>query len=147
MTAARSRAGVGAPSHGPAPTPAQPRRRRVTLATERDYQNTILGAGRILGWRTAHFRPARTNYGWRTAVGGDGAGFPDLCMVHPTGGYVWFVELKRDDAPKLRPEQDDWRRDLIAAGAVHIVLRVPSGLEQFLDDMAVTSRHPKRAES
>jgi len=105
------------------------------LATERDYEHTILGAAKILHWRSAHFRPARTNRGWRTPVGGDGAGFPDLVLIHPKAGFVWFVEIKRDDNRNLEPAQKEWREALIAAGAVHRVVFVPSGLDAFLEDL------------
>lgn len=101
-------------------------------ALERDYQNTILGAAKATGWRTAHFRASRTKYGWRTAVAGDGAGFPDLVLVHSGVGLVWFVEIKRDDNRTLSVEQIAWREDLIRAGAVHKVVLVPSGLDAFL---------------
>ena len=106
------------------------------IAYERDYQATILDAAKLTGWRTAHFRPARTKQGWRTAVGGDGAGFPDLVLVHPGAGFVWFVELKRDDNKALRPDQDEWRLDLTRAGAVHKVVFVPSRLNAFVGELA-----------
>ena len=109
---------------------------RATIpALERDYQRTILGAAKVLGWRTAHFRAGRTAHGWRTAVEGDAKGFPDLLLVHPKAGMVWFVELKRDDNVGLTAEQEAWRHDLIAAGATHYVVSVPSGLDPFLTDM------------
>ena len=104
-------------------------------ALERDYQRTILGAAKATGWRTAHFRPGRTAHGWRTAVEGDGSGFPDLLLVHPQAGFVWFVEIKRDDNKRLREEQEEWRLDLIAAGAVHRVILCPSGLDPFLSEL------------
>jgi excisionase family DNA binding protein len=83
----------------------------------------------------AHFRPGRTAHGWRTAVEGDGKGFPDLLLVHPDAGFVWFVELKRDDNKGLQPEQAMWRESLIAAGAVHRIVHVPSGVDAFLADL------------
>ena len=43
------------------------------------------------GWLCAHFRPARTNKGYRTAMQGN-AGFPDC--VFAKDGVVIFVELK-----------------------------------------------------
>lgn len=115
----------------------------TTVARERDYQATILDAAKLTGWRTAHFRPARTVHGWRTAVGGDGAGFPDLVLVHPAG-HVWFVELKRDDNRTLRPDQDGWRRDLVAAGADHRVVLVPSGLDAFLANLVAARDRARR---
>lgn len=60
--------------------------------TEGEWADTFLGAARINGWTCAHFRPARTEHGWRTAVQADGAGFPDWVLVRER---VIFVELKR----------------------------------------------------
>lgn len=112
------------------------------LALERDYQRTILDAAQLLGWRTAHFRPARTNHGWRTPVEGDGKGFPDLFLVHPHVRQGRFAEVKRDDRPRLDVDQEAWRLALIAAGFIHDVVLVPSGLDGYvktLHDVA-TSR-------
>ena len=59
--------------------------------TETELLTNVLELSTLLGWRTAHFRPAMTSHGWRTAVSGDGKGFPDLVLV---SGRVLFVELK-----------------------------------------------------
>ena len=83
------------------------------LARERDYQNTILDAARMCGWRTAHFRPARTKHGWTTAVAGDGAGFPDLVLAR--SGVVVFRELKTDSG-RLTEAQRHWLDVLPDAG-------------------------------
>lgn len=50
------------------------------------------GLARVMGWRIAHFRPAMTSRGMRTAVSADGAGFPDLVMIRPP--RLLIVELK-----------------------------------------------------
>lgn len=125
------------PSAGGAPlvTPAPP----ADLATESDYYRTVIDAAHILGWRVAHFRPARTTKGWRTAVQGDGKGFPDFVLVHAGAGRVWFVELKRGIA-RLSPEQEQWGEALSRAGAVYRVVSCPTQLGQFLQDLADTVR-------
>lgn len=80
---------------------------------ERDAQATILDLARALGWRVAHFRPARTEKGWRTPVAADGKGFPDLVLVRDR---VIFAELKREgELP--RPDQIEWLNALERAGA------------------------------
>jgi hypothetical protein len=82
--------------------------------TERELTDAVLELARLLGWRCAHFRPARTARGWRTAVQGDGAGFPDLVLVR--GERILYRELKTERG-KLRPEQEAWLSALRAAGA------------------------------
>lgn len=60
--------------------------------TEAEFTRQVLEYAKLKGWRTAHFRPARTKDGWRTAVSGDGKGFPDLLMVRQ--GRMIVAELK-----------------------------------------------------
>ena len=80
--------------------------------SETDFQAQILELAGLLGWHTAHFRPAMTKHGWRTPVSGEGKGFPDTVLVRDR---VIFCELKRQSG-KLREEQEWWRDWLIAAG-------------------------------
>ena len=61
---------------------------------EDDWQRQVVDLARLRGWRVAHFRPARTERGWRTPVEADGAGFPDLLLVR--GAQLLAVELKTD---------------------------------------------------
>jgi VRR-NUC domain len=82
--------------------------------SERDFQAAVVEAARLLGWRVAHFRPARTAQGWRTPVQADGAGFPDLIAVR--GPRLIAAELKSERG-KLRPEQAQWLEAFQAAGA------------------------------
>lgn len=50
--------------------------------SEKEFTDQVLKLAKLLGWRTAHFRPARTaNGSWRTPVQGDGKGFKDLILV------------------------------------------------------------------
>ena len=82
--------------------------------SERDLQRTVLDMCAVYGLRVAHFRPARTDYGWRTPVEADGAGFPDLVIAGPGG--VLFRELKSDRG-RLSPDQRMWQAVLADAGA------------------------------
>lgn len=79
--------------------------------TETQLQSAVIELAQWLGWRVAHFRAAKTAQGWRTAVEGNGAGFPDLVLVR--NGHVIFAELK---AAKGRhsPEQREWLDALLA---------------------------------
>lgn len=73
--------------------------------TEAQLQSAVIECARLLGWRVAHFRAARTAHGWRTPVGGDGAGFPDLVLLRPP--RLLFVELK-SDVGRLGEAQREW---------------------------------------
>jgi hypothetical protein len=83
--------------------------------TEKELTRSVIELAQLTGWRVAHFRPAQMANGeWRTAVQGDGKGFPDLVLAALTA--VLFVELKVGKG-KLSPEQKVWRDRLLAAGA------------------------------
>ena len=64
----------------------------LPTTTEAEFTAQVLEYARLRGWRTIHLRPARTARGWRTAVQGDGAGFPDVLALR--GGRVVVAELK-----------------------------------------------------
>ncbi len=81
--------------------------------TEEQFQEAVIKYAQLMGWRVAHFRPARTAKGWRTAVGADGVGYPDLTMVrYPR---VIFAELKTDKG-RISKAQAAWLDDLGGAG-------------------------------
>lgn len=83
--------------------------------TEAEFTRQVLAMAYVFGWRSAHFRPARTADGWRTAVQGDGKGFPDVFAAHPKRGWVIAAELKVG-RNKLTPAQADWIATLEAVG-------------------------------
>jgi hypothetical protein len=64
----------------------------VATMAEAQLMDNVIELGHLFGFRIAHFRPARTAHGWRTAVAADGAGWPDLTMVR--GDRLIFAELK-----------------------------------------------------
>jgi hypothetical protein len=86
-----------------------------SLVSERDWQRQVTEAAELFGWQWAHFRPARTERGWRTPVSGPlGAGYPDLILARP--GQLLFAELKAEGA-HLAPPQRAVHEALKAAGA------------------------------
>lgn len=88
--------------------------------TEAAFQAQVLHLAALLGWHRAHFRPAMNARGqWRTAVAGDGKGFPDLVLVRDR---VIFAELKTDRG-RTTPEQHAWADHLRAAGAEYYLWR------------------------
>lgn len=77
-----------------------PRGKRLTAQEVLDRQtpesllaDTVKKLAKLYGWRAAHFRPARTAYGWRTAVEGDGKGWPDWVLLR--GSRCLIIELKK----------------------------------------------------
>lgn len=91
--------------------------RRTTLPTdgidEATWQKQVIDLAHLFSWTVAHFRPAQTTKGWRTAVAADGAGFPDLVLARDR---IVFAELKRDGG-KLSDAQRAWGLALRYAGA------------------------------
>lgn len=89
------------------------------FATEAEFQTAVIERARSLGWKVAHFRPARTaDGGWVTPVSADGKGFPDLIMVR--GKRIIAAELKFG-YNKPTPEQLDWLAKFAAAGGMTFV--------------------------
>ncbi len=81
--------------------------------SEAAFTGDVIAFARLHRWRVAHFRPARTSAGWRTAVSGDGAGWPDLVLVR---GQVLIVAELKVGKGRLTPEQRLWIAALEAAG-------------------------------
>ena len=71
---------------------------------EREFQTWVTDALDLHGWLYCHFRPARTDHGWRTALSG-APGFPDIVAVKDR--RVLFIELKSDKG-KLSDAQMTW---------------------------------------
>lgn len=66
--------------------------------TEAQFQQQVTELAEWRGWGWAHFRPARTEKGWRTPVSGPlGGGHADLLLVRDR---VVFAELKRGPREK-----------------------------------------------
>ncbi len=93
---------------------------RLRPLTEAQFTRQVIQLARLRGWRVAHFRPAMTAHGWRTAVEGDGAGFPDLVLLK--GKTMIVAELKM---PGGRPTaaQKAWLAAFAAAGVAAYLWR------------------------
>lgn len=88
--------------------------------TETELQAAVIDLARVYGFRVAHFRPAKTEKGWRTPVGADGKGFPDLGLVKP--GRMIVAELK-SAVGRVTPEQREWLNAFESAGISAYVWR------------------------
>ncbi len=100
--------------------------------SEANFQRQVIQLAKLYRWRVAHFRPARTEHGWRTPVEADGNGFPDLVLIR--GLRLVIIELKSDRG-KLSREQQDWLDAFDAVPGVEVVEARPADwhyLEQLL---------------
>lgn len=94
------------------------------LMTEHELDKNIRQLCKDLGLRAYHTHDSRRSP----------AGFPDLVIVGPNG--VIYAELKSMTG-KLRPEQAEWRDDLITAGQTWLLWR-PDGLADGTIAIALT---------
>ncbi|MGE3705711.1 MAG: VRR-NUC domain-containing protein [Vicinamibacterales bacterium] len=93
---------------------------------ESTIQDAIMGATLRHGWRRVHFRPARTERGWRTAYEGDD-GFPDVVAVR--GDRIVVIECK---AVGKRPTQAqaDWLAAFTGTGKAEVYVLTPADLDR-----------------
>lgn len=90
-------------------------RKALPMRENEDFLPAVIDLCHTLGLLVAHFRPVQDKSGrWRTAVAGDGAGFPDLVIVGPGG--VLYRELKSARG-RVEADQVVWLRALQTAGA------------------------------
>lgn len=83
--------------------------------SEAQWQERVVAAAALNGWRWAHFRPAQVRGGrWATPQSGD-LGFPDLVLARH--GELMVAELKSDTGA-FRPGQKDWLTELGAHGRI-----------------------------
>ncbi|HEV2036907.1 MAG TPA: hypothetical protein VGU71_22375 [Candidatus Dormibacteraeota bacterium] len=102
--------------------------------SEVDWKSRVIDAAKLFGWRYAHFRPARTKYGWVTPMEGD-KGFPDLVLVRPP--RLILAELKvhppTQKAGRPTEEQAEWLRQLaLVDGCEAYVWRPPDWQSVYL---------------
>lgn len=96
--------------------------------TEAELQQLLTEALDLGGWRWVHFRPARTEHGWRTAMSGS-VGWPDLFAVR--GGVALAIEVKSQRGT-VHAEQHAWL-DLLGEvpGITRLVVR-PDTVDDLL---------------
>ena len=99
-----------------------PKKRRSGAYSETDFQRDVIKELQGGGWLVAHFRPALTKKGWRTAVSADGSGFPDIIAVKDERLLV--LELKGEKG-KASPEQVAWLMALDKVKTVTVKLIKP----------------------
>ena len=97
--------------------------------SEKDFSKQVEDLLNLFGWQWCHFRPARTEHGWRTALSGH-QGFPDYIAVKSSRLLVF--ELKSEKG-KVIPQQEGWLEVFRATGMVEVYLWRPSDFEKIVE--------------
>ena len=95
---------------------------------EREFQQQVVDLAHIFHWQVAHFRPAWSKKGWRTAVSADGAGFPDLVLAKER--RLAFLEVKSEKG-RLTVAQEEWLKILKATGKCEVHTCKPSDWQEI----------------
>ena len=106
--------------------------------TEREFLDSVIATAHDLGWRVAHFRPAQTEKGWRTAVQADGVGFPDLIMLKRLSGNnvkCVVAELKSERGKPPTADQIAWLELFKDVRQIHVALLKPSDIESIVIEL------------
>jgi uncharacterized protein YndB with AHSA1/START domain len=104
--------------------------------TEPEFATQVEHLLKMFGWHWCHFRPARTEHGWRTAISGH-KGFPDYIAVRPPRLLVFELKSERG---KVSPEQQEWldilgqlKDDPYGESTVEVYLFRPSDIEEIAE--------------
>lgn len=100
--------------------------------SEEDLQAKVMRLLGAQGWLRVHFRPARTKNGWRTAVQGDGDGFPDVIALRGTRQLA--IELKSQTG-SVTAAQRRWLAFFKETGAEVFVWRPLHWLNGSIDEV------------
>ena len=98
--------------------------------SEREFLDSVIDLAHVFGYLVAHFRPAMTKHGWRTAVAGDGAGYPDLCLVKSE--RLIYAELKSNKG-KVTEQQQRWLGVLKATGKCDVYVWRPCDFQSIVE--------------
>lgn len=98
--------------------------------TEAEFQQTIIEAARLLGWKVYHTHDSRRSE----------PGFPDLVLVKDR---VMFREVKTDEGT-VSPAQRDWLSLLSLAGEDASVWR-PMYWDTIIKELKEDARYSVRA--
>lgn len=93
--------------------------------TEKEFSQQVEDLLNLFNWRWCHFRPARTEHGWRTALSGY-AGFLDYVAIKDR---LIIFELKSENG-RITKDQQEWL-DALAACGQEVYLVRPSDIEWF----------------
>lgn len=105
----------------------------LSLCSEEEFQEHVIGFAHLQGWRVHAERKARImkrgEETWVTPIQGD-PGFQDLVMVR--GDRIIFTELKSSKG-KESHDQGIWHEVLTATGKVEVYLWRPAMWNSIVD--------------
>ena len=85
---------------------------RSNLASERDFQASIVDLARLCGWRVVHFHDSRREVGGELVGDSDAKGWPDLTLIRDR---ILYREVKTEKG-RVTKSQDRMIVSLLAAG-------------------------------
>src|SRR3990167_3692834 len=104
----------------------------IKAVTEAEFALQVEQLFNLFHWHWAHFRPARTEQGWRTPVAGMGKGFPDYIAIR--GNRLLVIEIKSEKGePTL--EQEEWLDKFLGGGNTFVYLWRPSDYESIVEEL------------
>lgn len=101
---------------------------------EKDWQSRVVDLAMLMGYRIAHFRPAQTAKGWRTAMSGS-PGWPDLVLLRPPRLILAELKVKA----KVGPDQQEWLDQLGAVPGVEVYTWRPADWDDVIDILRRTA--------
>jgi len=107
--------------------------------TEDQLKTNVLDLAAVFGYHRIHFRPARTNQGWRTAYEGED-GYPDITLM---GGTRIIVAELKTQRGKLRDGQLEWLKAADRSGAIARLWRPADWIAGEIEDILHEHRPEK----
>ena len=96
--------------------------------SEKAFSRQVEDLLKTFHWRWCHFRPARTEHGWRTALSGH-QGFPDY--IATKGSRLLICELK-SGKNKLSPSQVEWIDSLKQIPSTEVYVWYPENWDDIV---------------
>ena len=100
--------------------------------SEADFTTTVIEYAMLKGWRVCHFRPARTEKGWRTALQGH-RGWFDIMAARM--GRLVLAELKAEGGSQ-DDDQCEWWNQVVPNESVEVYLWRPSDFDRIKEVLA-----------
>ena len=100
--------------------------------TEGQLSAEIKKLAKLYRWRACHFRPGRTDKGWRTPIEGD-PGFPDwvMCREEADGSVRMVIAELKSEVGIVSPKQRVWLNMLKRISGLEVYVWRPSDIDEI----------------